>query len=79
MSRKIRMIWDFRGPNAKQTAAHHLVHLKEYLKVEEVWFADTGIEEVSNMHSFAYVIVGENDMQKVRKDLKPHRGRLFEE
>ena len=30
MSRKIKLIWDFRGEAAAKTAEHHDIHLKEY-------------------------------------------------
>lgn len=32
MSQGIRFIWDFFGPNAEKTAAHHHKHLAEFLK-----------------------------------------------
>ena len=28
--RKLKLIWDFRGPDALKTAEHHEIHLKEY-------------------------------------------------
>ena len=34
MSKKIKLIWDFRGPSALQTAEHHALHLNEYLNLE---------------------------------------------
>ena len=79
MGNKVRMLWDFRGPNAQQTAEHHLIHLKEYLKIEEVWFAKTGIETVSDHYSIVFAVLSESDMQKVRSDLKPHRGQVYKE
>ena len=30
MSRKIKLLWDFRGPDAKETAKHHTIHLKDF-------------------------------------------------
>lgn len=74
--RKLKLIWDFRGPNAERTAQHHELHLKEYLKVENIVYEDTGQHNIHEFHSVAFVIVNENVMQKVRDDLKPHRGQV---
>ncbi len=30
MERKIKLIWDFRGPASAKTAEHHEIHLKEF-------------------------------------------------
>jgi hypothetical protein len=35
MSRKIKLIWDFRGPASAKTAEHHEIHLKEYIVVTD--------------------------------------------
>ena len=74
--KKIKMIWDFRGPNATMTAKHHVTHLNEYFKLENLHQEETGHEVVSDMHTLAFVVVYEKDMRKVRDDLKPHRGTL---
>lgn len=72
--RKLKLIWDFRGPYAEKTAIHHELHLKDYLKVEEVLFAQTGHKIINEMHSIAFLVINESDMRKIRDDLKPHRG-----
>ena len=33
--RKLKLIWDFRGPVSQKTAEHHLVHLKEYIELNK--------------------------------------------
>lgn len=76
--RKVKLIWDFRGPSADKTAQHHELHLKEYLKVEKIVFEQTGQQNINEFHSIAFVVVYENVMQKIRNDLKPHRGQLYE-
>ncbi len=76
---KVKMIWEFRGPAAKRTAIHHEIHLKEYIKIEEVMFAETGVEHISEMASIAYLITNESEMEKIRRDLKPHRGQRYDE
>lgn len=77
LDRKIKLIWDFRGPVALKTAEHHEKHLKEFIAIEELALNITGFEEVNEMHSLAYMVVDEPNMITVRDTLKPHRGELY--
>jgi hypothetical protein len=78
MSRKIKLIWDFRGEVATKTAEHHDIHLKEYLEKEKIVLEKTGFETINEMHAIAFIVVEEKDMIAFRDVLKPHRGELFE-
>ena len=78
MSRKIKMIWDFRGPAAPKTAEHHEIHLKEYIEIEKLSLNITGFEIKNEMHSIAFMVVTDENMLQVRDALKPHRAVLFE-
>ena len=77
-SKKIKMIWDFRGPAASKTAEHHVIHLKEYITIEGLNNNLTGVSHINDMLSIAYMIVDESEMLKVRDALKPHRGEIYE-
>lgn len=77
--RKIKLIWDFRGPSADKTAAHHEVHLKEYIAIEKLPLEITGYEILSDMHAIAFMVVTDAEMIQVRDALRPHRGELFTE
>jgi hypothetical protein len=77
-SKKIKMIWDFRGPVASKTAEHHVIHLKEYITSEGLNNNLTGVSHINDMLSIAYMIVDESEMLKVRDALKPHRGEIYE-
>ncbi len=79
MKKKLKLIWDFRGPNASNTARHHEIHLKEYIISEKLAFNITGHLDINNMHSIAYMVVANSEMKPVRDALKPHRGQLYEE
>lgn len=79
MNRKIKLIWDFKGPDAHKTAEHHEKHLKEYIVVEELETNVTGHKELSDIHSIAYMVVEESHMIKVRDALLPHRGEVYDE
>lgn len=76
--RKIKLIWDFRGPAAAKTAEHHEIHLKEYIATEKLPINITGFEAVNNMHAIAWMVVTDENMITVRDALKPHRGEIFE-
>ncbi|WP_405570618.1 hypothetical protein [Winogradskyella sp. Asnod2-B02-A] len=75
--RKLKLIWDFKGPAGEKTAEHHLIHLKEYISINKLDVTITGTEVISDMHSLAYLVVDESEMKPIRDALKPHRGQVF--
>jgi hypothetical protein len=77
--RMLKLIWDFRGPGAGNTARHHAIHLKEFRNKELLRLDIIGSEQLSEMHHIAYLVVFESEMPEVRDALKPHRGQLFTE
>ncbi|MCG9793860.1 hypothetical protein [Flavobacterium algicola] len=77
MSRKIKMIWDFRGPASEKTAEHHEIHLKEYITIEKIELNITGFEVKNEMHAIAFMVVTDEHMLQVRDNLKPHRAELY--
>ncbi|MGB3144803.1 MAG: hypothetical protein WBB24_11910 [Maribacter sp.] len=77
MDRKIKFIWDFRGPAAFKTAEHHEIHLKEFIALEQTDFNITGYQQINDMHSIAYMVVSEKEMIMLRDTLKPHRGEVY--
>ncbi len=74
MKEKIKLIWDFRGPNSGPTAAHHKIHLKEFCEKEHYLELEMGTSFISEMHSTAYVVVPKDLMIVFRDALRPHRG-----
>jgi|GEM_PF-1405649 len=79
MSKKIKLIWEFRGPTAEQTAKHHVIHLKEYIEIEKLSLNKVDLEAISEFSASAYMIIEESDMPKVKSALKPHRGQYYNE
>ena len=77
MSRKIKLIWDFRGEVAAKTAEHHEIHLKEYIAIEKLPIEITGFELINEMYAIAFMVVTDEHMIQVRDALKPHRGELY--
>jgi len=78
MSRKIKLIWDFRGPASAKTAEHHEIHLKEFIEMEKLPLNITGFEIINDMLAIAYMVVTDEHMIAVRDALKPHRGEIYE-
>ncbi|WP_297805407.1 hypothetical protein [uncultured Polaribacter sp.] len=76
MNRKIKLLWDFRGPDAKETAKHHTIHLKEFATIEKLNFHEIDIQEKNEMLFSAFITVDEKDMKIYRDALKPHRGEV---
>ncbi len=76
MNRKIKLIWDFHGPNAEKTAEHHCIHLNEFTAIEKLTFHKIDIQKKSDFQTSAYIIVNEGDMLTYRDALKPHRGEV---
>lgn len=78
MERKIKLIWDFRGPGALKTAEHHEIHLKEFIIKENISSTITGFEVRNQMYAIAFMVIEEKDVASLRDILKPHRGVLYE-
>jgi len=79
MERKIKFIWDFRGPDGLQIAKHHENHIKEFIENKAPEFPITGVETISPMHSLAYWVIEESKILDYRDLLKPHRATVHTE
>ncbi len=79
MNRKIKLLWDFRGPDASETAKHHARHLADFIKKESLALNITGYADITTLHSVAYMVVEETKMMQIRDALLPHRGEVYEE
>ena len=77
MSRKIKLIWDFRGPAAAKTAEHHEIHLKEFIIAEKLPLNITGFEVYNEVYAIAFMVVTDEHIIPVRDALKPHRGEIY--
>ena len=75
--RKLKLIWDFYGPNAEKIAEHHEKHLKEYIIAEKLNITITGFEAKNDTHAIAFLVVNEDQMKPIRDALKPHRGEIY--
>lgn len=76
--KKIKLIWDFRGPISQKTAQHHLKHLAEFFKIENKKLFESGMKSLSEIHNYTYAIVLKEDLEFFKRTLKPHRGQNVE-
>jgi len=76
MTRKIKLIWDFRGPESLEIAKHHCMHLKEFALKENLHFFEISTNPISEMYCIAFITVDEKDMITYRDALQPHRGEV---
>lgn len=79
MTERIKLIWDFRGPNAEKIAAHHAIHLKEFAQTESLQHTICDTEQLTSAHHIAYLVVEKELMDTLRERLKPTRGQLYTE
>lgn len=70
----IKLIWDFFGTDAEQTAIHHEIHLKEFASIDKLDYLSSGVEQIKENHFIAFIIVSKSNMPVFRDALKPHRG-----
>lgn len=76
--RKLKLIWDFRGPDAEHIAHHHLIHLKEYVVINALEIDVISTECLNELHWISYLVVDEVAMKPIRDRLKPHRGQVYQ-
>ena len=70
---KVKLIWDFFGPDSKNIAKHHLIHLKEFSKSENILFHESNIDFESTNNHFSYIIVNFTSLDFIKDRLKPNR------
>jgi hypothetical protein len=79
MTERVKLIWDFRGPNAQPIAAHHAKHLNEFAEAENLKHSFTGSEQITPMHHIAFLVVEKSLMNTLRETLKPTRGQIYDD
>lgn len=79
MSKKLKLIWDFRGPDAEKIAEHHVIHLNQFIDREQYEIKITGIDKINELHCLAFMVVSQETMIEIRDALKPHRGEWYEQ
>ena len=76
MEEKIRLIWDFRGPDCEKIAKHYKIHLSDFLKTNNSVYFDFNDKKITALHHIVYLIVLKSSMKYFRDNLKPHRGEI---
>lgn len=79
MHQKIKLIWDFMGSDAEQTAKHHKIHLAEFAENKKLLLNITDVEQLNENHFIAYLMVDESEVFSIRDSLKPVRAEIVED
>ena len=75
---KIKLIWDFRGHDGKNTAIHHEKHLKEFFKIENKQLFESGYETLNELHHIAFIIILRENLNEIKLKLRPNRGEIID-
>jgi hypothetical protein len=73
VNRKIRLIWDFYGDTAPETAKHHLKHLGEFMERSNLPIYNQGTASETELHCLAFITVDEDQVKNLRDTLRPKR------
>lgn len=73
----IKLIWDFYGADAAQTAKHHALHLLEYAQSQHLTHQLADCTVINEQSALAFLVVTPDEMPVVRDALKPHRGQVY--
>ena len=76
MEEKIRLIWDFRGPDCEKIAKHYKIHLSDFLNTNNSVYFDFNDKKITTLHHIVYLIVLTSSMKYFRDNLKPNRGEI---
>jgi hypothetical protein len=79
MNRKIKLIWEFSGPDAEETAKHHSAVIEGVIAQENLEVSISGTEYISHVSWLAYLIVLEKNVPVIKGILKPLRSEIFED
>ena len=57
LEEKIRLIWDFRGPDCEKIAKHYKIHLSDFLNTNNSVYFDFNDRKITALHHMVYLIV----------------------
>ncbi|MCO6461817.1 MAG: hypothetical protein J5I59_10455 [Saprospiraceae bacterium] len=78
MEQKVKLIWEYRGPEAHQIAEHYEHHLIEFIQEHKLTNQITGVENINDVYSVAFMVVEESEVEKVRSILRPRLAMPYE-
>lgn len=67
-----KLIWEFRGPDAKGTAAHHRIHLVQFALSNGFESMESGVEELNPEYVQAWLLCSPRNVETAKMQLKPH-------
>ena len=76
--KKLKLVWEFSGIDALEIAKHHLLHMQQYLKRENIDPLQIDTELISEFSAITFIIIYDQFLDKIRSDLKPNHGFLVD-
>lgn len=70
---RMRLCWDFYGPDSQGTAEHFARHLDEFIAKHALTGCATGTEVVGPMHAFAHCRAEGAALETLKRALRPKR------
>jgi len=69
----LKFIWEFFGPDSSKLSHHHYLHLKEFLKKENISHSAVGTTCESENFSYSYAVLDDSNLDLIKNSLKPHK------
>jgi len=73
MTEYVKLLWDFYGVDSKKTSEHHLVHLLEFVKSNDIYLLDNGVISTSLDQFSTFIVIEMKKLDIIKNNLKPNR------
>ena len=73
MTEYVKLLWDFYGVDSKKTSEHHLVHLLEFVKSNDINLLDNGVTSTSIDQFSTFIVIEMKKLDIIKNNLKPNR------
>ena len=73
MADKVKLTWEFRGPDAAQTAEHYLRHLVTYAEKQGLAVATPEMETVNPYFSLVHLVLPKDESESTIRTLRPRQ------
>tara|TARA_B110000495_G_scaffold57188_1_gene48468 strand:- start:94 stop:342 length:249 start_codon:yes stop_codon:yes gene_type:complete len=76
MTQYVKLLWDFYGKDSKKTSEHHLIHLIDFLKSNDISCEESGIDNTSEDQFSTFIVINMIKINIIKDNLKPNRAFL---
>lgn len=79
MADTVKLTWEFRGPDAEQTAEHYLKHLHTFAEKNGITGATPELEQINPYFSLVHLTMPKAQSEDAIRTLRPRRVMEVEE